>query len=76
MQEREAKLLCKSNDLVSISVSNSKSGWVVQILEKNKQDPDYLISKRSTDPRLFKTSDAALRCCNRIGFNKVEVFFG
>ncbi len=76
MQEREAKLLCKSNDLVSISVSNMPSGWVIQILEKNKHDPDYLISKRSTDPRMFKTSDAALKCCNRIGFNKVEVFFG
>lgn len=76
MQEREAKLLCKSNDLVSISVSNNNSGWIIKILEKNKHNPDYLISKRSTDPRVFKTSDAALRCCNRIGFNKVEVFFG
>lgn len=76
MQEREAKLLCKSNDLVSISVSNINSGWIVKILEKNKHDPDYLISKRSTDPRTFKTSDAALRCCHRIGFNKVEVFVG
>ena len=73
MQEREAKLLCKSHDLVSISVSNKSSGWVIQITEKNKNVPDYLISKRSTDPRLFKTSDAALRCCHRIGFNKVEV---
>lgn len=76
MQEREAKLLCKSNDLVSISVSNNNTGWIIKILEKNKQDSDYLISKRSTDPRTFKTSDAALRCCHRIGFNKVEVFFG
>ena len=76
MQEREAKLLCKSNDLVAISVSSNDSGWIIKILEKNKQAPDYLISKRSTDPRIFKTSDAALRCCNRIGFNKVEVFFG
>jgi len=75
MQEREAKLLCKSNDLVSVSVSTNNTGWIVKILEKNKNDPDYLISKRSTDPRTFKTSDAALRCCNRIGFNKVEVFF-
>jgi len=76
MQEREAKLLCKSNDLVSISVSNGTTGWIIKILEKNKHDPDYLISKRSTDPRVFKTSDAALRCCNRIGFDKVEVLFG
>lgn len=75
MQEREAKLLCKSNDLVSISVFSNKSGWVIKILEKNKSEPDYLISKRSTDPRIFKTSDAALRCCNRIGFNMVEVRF-
>jgi len=76
MQEREAKLLCKSNDLVSISVLINDSGWTVKILEKNKYDSDYLISKRSTDPRIFKTCDAALRCCNRIGFDKVEVFFG
>lgn len=75
MQEREAKLLCKSNDLVSISVSKADAGWIIKILEKNKQDSDYLISKRSTDPRTFKTSDAALRCCNRIGFSKVEVIF-
>jgi len=75
MQEREAKLLCKSNDLVSISVSADTTGWIIKILEKNKLDTDYLISKRSNDPRIFKTSDAALRCCNRIGFSKVEVFF-
>jgi len=74
MQEREAKLLFESNDLnnVVISASNSKPGWTINFIDKN-QNTEFLVSKRSNDPRLFKTSDAALRCCARIGFHQVEV---
>ena len=74
MQEREAKLLFESNDLnsVVISASNSKPGWTINFVDKNLKS-EYLVSKRSNDPRLFKTSDAALRCCARIGFHQVEV---
>ena len=74
MQEREARLLFESNDLINavIQSSQQKNGWTVSFIDQNAQ-PEYLVSKRSSDPRLFKTSDAALRCCARIGFHQVEV---
>jgi hypothetical protein len=74
MQEREAKILFESNDLKNVVVqpSNGKPGWHISFVDKN-DTTRFLVSKRSTDPRLFKTSDAALRCCARIGFHQVEV---
>lgn len=74
MQEREAKLLYKSNDLDSVIVepADNKRGWVVRMVEKNQRS-HYLVSKRGDSARVFKTSDAALRCCARIGFSEVEV---
>lgn len=75
MQEREAKLLRKSNDLKSIIISQSddKKGWHIRLIENNGTN-HYLVSKRDDNkPRLFKTSDAALRCCLRIGMDQVEV---
>lgn len=74
MQEREARLLLESHDLKTVVVepNSGHSGWLIRIIDKNDKD-QYLVSKRSTDPRVFKTSDAALRCCVRIGFNQVEV---
>lgn len=74
MQEREARLLLESNDLKNIIVEPSQqpNGWLIRLVDRNDQS-QYLVSKRSTDPRVFKTSDAALRCCVRIGFNQVEV---
>lgn len=75
MQEREAKLLYKSNDLggVVIEQAANKRGWVLKLTDKNNTS-HYLVSKRDDQkPRNFKTSDAALRCCVRIGFTQVEV---
>lgn len=74
MQEREAKLLFKSNDikLVTIIKSPNNEGWNI-LLETITGEQQPLVSKRSTDAREFKTSDAALRCCLRIGVDKVEV---
>jgi len=74
MQEREARLLLESRDLKTVVVepSSENSGWLIRIIDKNDKN-QFLVSKRSTDPRVFKTSDAALRCCVRIGFNQVEV---
>ena len=75
MQEREAKLLHKSNDLggIVIEQATNKKGWIVKITDKNNSN-HYLVSKRDDQkPRNFKTSDAALRCCMRIGFTQVEV---
>ena len=76
MQEREAKLLYKSNDLKGIVISQSpdKKGWHLRLIENNDTS-HFLVSKRDDNkPRLFKTSDAALRCCLRIGMGTVEVF--
>ncbi len=74
MQEREAKLLFEACDLKSVIVepTEKSSGWTIAIVDTN-ENRQFLVSKRSNDPRLFKTTDAALRCCNRIGFNQVEV---
>ena len=74
MQEREARLLFKSNDLdtARIEQSEDQKSWIIRFIDKN-QNSHHLISKRDTAPRRFKTSDAALRCCLRIGFKQVEV---
>lgn len=75
MQEREAKLLRNSNDLKAIIITQSadKKGWHIRLVENN-DSTHYLVSKRDDNkPRLFKTSDAALRCCLRIGMGQVEV---
>jgi len=75
VQEREAKLLRKSNDLKGIIITQSadKKGWHIRLIENNGTS-HYLVSKRDDNkPRLFKTSDAALRCCLRIGMGQVEV---
>ncbi len=74
MQEREARLLFESNDLKTVIVepTANSSGWTIMVVDTN-ENHQFLRSKRSNDPRLFKTTDAALRCCVRIGFNQVEV---
>lgn len=74
MQEREAKLLFKSNDLSKIVISRSvdNRGWSIKLIENTGKSHD-LVSKRHDYARVFKTSDAALRCCNRIGFSQAEV---
>ena len=74
MQEREAKLLNKANDLDALVIEQTadKRGWTIRLTEKN-QNSHYLVSKRGDAPRIFKTSDAALRCCERIGFHQIEV---
>lgn len=75
MQEREAKILSKSQDLKGIVITQSpeKNGWHMQLIENNEAS-HFLVSKRDDNkPRLFKTSDAALRCCQRIGMGQVEV---
>lgn len=74
MQEREAKLLNKSNDLEALVIEQTadKRGWTIRLTERN-DSTHYLVSKRGDTPRIFKTSDAALRCCERIGFHQIEV---
>jgi len=74
MQEREARILFESSDLKTVVVEPTENnmGWTILMIDKN-ENRQFLVSKRSRDPRLFKTTDAALRCCVRIGFNQVEV---
>jgi len=74
MQEREARLLSESGDLekVVISPTSDNAGWTLKLIAKNG-DEQMLNSKRSKDPRVFKTSDASLRCCLRIGVNQASV---
>ena len=76
MQEREAIILMESHDLSKLVVSreNQENGWIIHIHIKspaNKQDT--LDTKREKTPRIFKTSDAALRWCKKIGFNEATV---
>lgn len=74
MQEREARLLCESGDLerVVIAPTEDNRGWTLKLVAKNG-DEQMLNSKRSKDPRVFKTSDASLRCCLRIGVSEASV---
>jgi len=74
MQEQEARLLLESGDLdkVIISPTTDEAGWTLKLVAKNG-DEQMLNSKRSKDPRVFKTSDASLRCCLRIGVNQATV---
>jgi len=74
MQEREARLLKESGDLDKVVIGRSmdRKGWSMKLVAKNG-DAQMLNSKRSKDPRVFKTSDAALRCCLRIGVNNAVV---
>ena len=74
MQEREARLLSESGDLekVVISPTNDNAGWTLKLVARNG-DEQMLNSKRSKEPRVFKTSDASLRCCLRIGVNEANV---
>jgi len=74
MQEREARLLYESGDLETIVIQRSKNenGWTLRLKTKNG-DEQMLNSKRSKSPRIFKTSDASLRCCLRIGESKATI---
>ena len=74
MQEREARLLFRSNDLTNAKIeqTHDRKAWTIRFVDKNQQS-HHLVSKRADTPRHFKTSDAALRCCLRVGFKQVEV---
>ena len=75
MQEREALLLMESNELTRLSVRRhaNLSGWVILIHTSSNSNEQALVTKRGKTQRIFKTSDAALRWCKKIGFNEVNV---
>ena len=74
MQEREARLLSESGELDKIIIRQAEEnvGWTIKLVSKNGNE-QMLHSKRSKSPRIFKTSDASLRCCQRIGVNEANV---
>jgi len=74
MQEREARLLSESGELDKIIIKQAEEnvGWTIKLVSKSGSE-QMLHSKRSKSPRIFKTSDASLRCCQRIGVNEAYV---
>ena len=76
MQEREALLLMESNELIRLIVCRdaNHTGWVIKLDTKSSPHSQHtLATKREKTQRIFKTSDAALRWCKKIGFNEVTV---
>ena len=75
MQEREAQILITSGDVDSLTVSFDQrvDGWIVYLHLKSESEPKALVTKREKDSRKFRTSDAALRWCKRMGINEVNV---
>ncbi len=74
MQEKEARALKESGNLSNIVIQRSgdNRGWTVKLVTYNGDD-QMLNSKRSKDPRVFKTADAAFRCCQRLGVTVATV---
>lgn len=50
----------------------ARSGWIV-LLQTTRGETIALENKRGRSIRLFKTSDAALRWCQRIGFREISI---
>lgn len=75
MQEREALLLMESNELTRLTVCRqpNTSGWIIKIHTTSNDSVQALVTKRGKTNRIFKTSDAALRWCKKVGFNEVNV---
>jgi hypothetical protein len=75
MQEREAQILIASGDAQSLTVSfdQNSNGWIVYLHLKHEPEPKALVTKREKESRKFRTSDAALRWCKRMGINEVNV---
>lgn len=77
MQEREALLLTQSHDLTALSVCKQadNSGWIIKLHTKSAENNEHtLATKREKTKRVFKTSDAALRWCKKVGFEEITVY--
>lgn len=74
MRELEAKLLFNSNNLSELIIqpSNANNGWTLDIVS-NDGTKHTLISKRATTPRIFKTLDACVNCCQRISLINLKI---
>lgn len=76
LQEREIIFRYAAGEFSNavLSPDHERKGWTLS-LTMNSGEVVKLETKRGVEIRLFKTSDAALRCCQRIGFVEVTVCF-
>ncbi|MCA1804629.1 MAG: hypothetical protein LC646_04635 [Xanthomonadaceae bacterium] len=74
MQEREASAQFASGDIRAAVLEQDlvREGWTVYFLMRDEGKVP-LENKRGRCIRLFKTSDAALRWCQRIGFREIRI---
>ncbi len=74
MQEREAILRFAEGEIrrVALNRDSERGGWTIRLQVSGDSIP--LENKRGRSVRLFKTSDAALRWCQRLGCEEVQVF--
>lgn len=74
MQEREANIAFERGRITAAMLERDedRAGWVI-LLRSVSGDAIPLENKRGRSIRLFKTSDAALRWCQRTGFQEVRV---
>lgn len=74
MQEREATVQFADGGIIAAILEQDpvREGWTIAFrMRDGERIP--LENKRGRCVRLFKTSDAALRWCRRIGFREVRI---
>jgi len=76
MQEREVGFLLESGDLNCVTINHKPAhqGWIITLTTKTDAAKHTLVTKREKTHRLFKTSDAALRWCKKLGIKEVIVY--
>lgn len=74
VQEREAAAQFSSGGIVAILLKQDpgRGGWTL-VFQMRDGERIPLENKRGRCIRLFKTSDAALRWCQRIGFREARI---
>jgi len=74
LQEREIADRVASGEVRTIIIQRDpeRKGWLARLIT-HAGDEIYLETKRGREKRLFRTSDAVLRWCERIGFREVTV---
>ena len=75
MQERDIAGRVASGEVRTVLIQHDRdrAGWLAKLIT-HAGDEIYLETKRGREVRLFKTSDAVLRWCERIGFQEVTVY--
>jgi len=75
LQERDITGRVASGEVRTVVVQRDRerAGWLAKLIT-HAGDEVYLETKRGREVRLFKTSDAVLRWCGRIGFREVTVY--